>query len=128
MKGTLQLSVQSADSSEEEIAEFTRELNQWISENVSDCEVTEPEGTPVSGQKGLSEAFNSLNVLFDKLDFLNLFAQCLSTYLSERRRTVSITVSNQSGNNVSFSAENLGKTEISELVSQLRELADNNSA
>ena len=128
MKRTLQLSVQSADSSEEEVANFTRELNQWISDNVSDCEIITPEGTPVAGQKGFSEILDSLNVFFDKLEFLNLFAQCLSTYITERRRTVKITVSNQAGDNVTFSAENLGKSEISDLVNQLQELTNNVSA
>ena len=127
MKRILKLSVQSADSSDEEIANITRELNKWISDNVSECEINKPEGIPGSGQKGVTEILGSLNVLFDKLDFLNIFAQCLSTYITERRRTVNISVSNQAGDNVTFSAENLGKSEISELVDQLQGLVNNGS-
>jgi len=124
MNQTLQLSVQSADSTDEEIAELTRELNKWISDNVSECEISQPEGTPGEGQKGFSEIFNSLNIFFDKLDFLNLFAQCLTTYITQRRRTLVIDVTNQAGDKVSLSAENLGRGEISDLVGQLKELAN----
>lgn len=127
MRQTLNLEIKSDAASTDELVELTREVNQWINQNIADCEIRSPEGKIQPGDKGVKEIFGALNVFFEKLDVLDKIVQCLTVYIKERRRTVSITVSNQAGKSISLSAENIGKAELSDLILQIRDLAATDS-
>lgn len=121
MNQTLQLFVHIDEASEDEIAHITRELGQWVTQTVPECEVLPQQAESMTpGAKGIVEILGSLKILLGKLDVLDSLVQCLATYIKERRRTVGITVKNTAGATVSFQAENLGQTELRELVTQLR--------
>ena len=121
----LELSVKVDDATDEEIAEINREIRQWINENVPDCRISS--GQPAiarAGEKGLDLGLLApITLVFLQSGALKELVNCLTTYVKERRRKVSLSVQNQAGKSISIEAENLGKQELERIMQQMREIA-----
>ena len=126
MSSTLQLSVRAESMSDEEVAVITRELSQWINENAAGCRAAAVTAGPApEGAKGFDLAIlGMLSLEILKTGVLGDLINCLSTYVTQRRRTVSLTLKNNQGKEVEIKAENLGSRELADLLRQVSELAE----
>ncbi|MGH7679336.1 MAG: effector-associated constant component EACC1 [Gemmatimonadaceae bacterium] len=124
MSESLQLSVRSDGASQAELAEITRDLNQWIALNAPQVRANlPPAAKPGKGDKGAAVDIGTIVLAFINAGAATALVTCLSSYITQRRRTVKVDVKNAAGKTLSFNAENLGATEIKELVNQLNSFA-----
>jgi hypothetical protein len=129
MSEILQLTIRADEASPEELAEITRELDEWINDTAPEVRsALPPADRPREGEKGVDIALGTLLLAFVNAGAATALVNCLSTYIKERRRSVKLEVRDTAGKTLNFAAENLGRGEIEGLVRQLDSFAGGTEA
>jgi hypothetical protein len=111
---TLSLAIDGA--SDEEIADVTQDLKDWIREAGPDCEVasvTEP-GKP--GSKGLLEVLGNLGLKLFDASGVKALASCLGVFIKERRKELVVTVKAPDGRSCQIRAGGINHEELAMLT------------
>lgn len=126
MGDSIHVGIEVETASRSEAAKVTQEVRDWVNNMSRDCRASMEEvGESPEGGKAMGAGLEILGLtvsLFQTGAIANL-VNCLATYLRERRRKVSFTVTSASGQTVTLDSENLGRDEVSQLVEQLKDIA-----
>lgn len=129
MTAPLELLVRIDDAPPDEVAAVTRELGEWIKSTVPQVHASPPApGVPRPGDKGVEIEVGTLLLAFINAGAATALVNCLMTYIKERRRSVKLEVRGPDGKGVVLDAQNLGRGEMDNLTTRLRDLVQDATA
>jgi len=116
----LEMAISANDASPQELANITRELSAWINSTAPGVEAAAPApGAPRPGEKGAEIAIGALVLQLLNAGAITGLVNSLTTYLKERRPSVTIDLRDATGRSISLKADNVGRTAMADLVRQL---------
>ena len=100
MPSQIQLSISAQGASDDEISAITKDVAAWINEAAPQCEVEQQTEAGPEGAKGIIDILGSLGVRFLEHGALASLINCLTVYIKERRREITITLKTPAGGSV----------------------------
>ena len=124
MSDSLQLVVRSDQATATELDTLTRDLTQHLARNAPSVRTTLPKpGTPGPGQKGAEIAVGTIIIALINAGAIKALVDCLSAWITQRKRAVKFDVKNAAGETLTLDAQNLKPKDVEKLVDQLRDFA-----
>ena len=122
MPSQIQLSISAQGASDDEISAITKDVAAWINEAAPQCEVEQQTEAGPEGAKGIIDILGSLGVSFLEHGALASLINCLTVYIKERRREITITLKTPAGGSVELKAGGIGPREIDDMILRLSEM------
>jgi hypothetical protein len=114
----LQVVIATEGMSEQTRNDLARELHRWIQQNIPQVRIETPEREGKPGEKG-AEVIAGTLALFFTTGVAKSLVDCIAAWIRERRRAVKLEVTDSSGAKMTLSADNIGRPELDQLVTQL---------